>query len=247
MRSNRILAVAVVVLAMLAVSAPVQGQGGQPNWRDSIATMVGNYLGQYLNGQQSQAQSGVADFLMNLARGVVAPVGAGGQPQFGPGGWPSGAAGQDLTALFGSVMNDATTRYGQDVVYGLFGPAMGQALGQLGPQSREYQNLSSLMQQWYLTGGVTRDWITRGFVPPPRPWSFARCMIRGQEVLLQTDGAVVSLNGGPSGRQIASTNPNCLHTLQGPSGAVYCVATNGYVWSVQPQYPQPVGLCQSLQ
>ena len=230
---NRMFTLAVVVTAML-YAQPAAAQGAQPGW-GQWGQMLSGYLGQYMQQQQQggnpQAQSDMTRFLMDLARGVMPSQpgvpGVPGQP-FGGTGQPAWGGGQqDLNALFGNAVQGVAERYGQNNVYTYLGPAMGEAMGQFNPGSTEYRNLTNFM---------------RTIAPPPPP---GRCVIRGEQVLLQPDGTVVSaMHGGLLAQQVQSTNPRCPRMLQTLNGIVYCVATNGYVWLVQPQSPEPQGSCQ---
>ena len=220
---NRIFTLAVAVAAML-YAQPVAAQGAQPGWQQWLS----GYFGQYMQQQQQQGgnpqtQSDMTRLLMDIARGVI-PSGVPGVPGV-PGQPPGSWRQQDLNRFVGNALTGVAGQYGQDDTYALFAPAIGEALGQFDPGSAEYRNL---------TGFINR------IAPPPPPPS--RCVIRGEEVILRPDGAVVSaMHGGLLGRQVPSTNPRCLRMLQSSIG-VYCVATNGYVWL--PQYPQPQGQCQ---
>ena len=239
MKINRILAVA-VGMATLAAALSAGAQGGQPGWQDTVTGMLGNYLGQYLNGQQSQAQSGMTDFLADLARSTATP----GAPPFGPGEQPFGPGGQQN--MIGNIMDNAAAQYGSDGsdnLNALFGGAARDALSQFAPTSGEYRYLSELMRAVYQPPGVEGGTVPP--LPPPPPDTIARCMMAsGDQVALQTNGAVVSsMSGRFVGQLMQSTDPRCPYMFQ-YNGSPLCVATNGYVWSLQPQYPQPVGQCQ---
>ena len=236
---SRMFTLAVAVAAML-YAQPVAAQGAQPGWQQWGQQWLSGYFGQYMQQQQQQGgnpqtQSDMVRFLIDLAGGAIPSgvpgvPGVPGQPPGVPGvpgvpGQPPGGWGQDFV---GNALTDVAEQYGQEDTYALFAPAIGEALGQFDPGSAEYRNL---------TGFINR------VAPPPPPPS--RCVIGGEQVILRPDGAVVSaMHGGLLGRQVPSTNPRCPRMLQSSTGAVYCVATNGYVWLVQPQSPQPQGQCQ---